>query len=165
MTARPSLGDTALTVRVARLGTSCPSFEEPFPYDVRSPVSVEAFWIFVAALECALPAITTKNMNDMLLLCEEFGFASLLSQVTAFISGHTVVDSEARKRVSGVEERNTEQERELYLLQKEILDLQEASIFGKMVRGSLSSSFIDTAKFSKRQNGEPSPLRAPNERE
>jgi hypothetical protein len=55
-------------------------------------------------------AITTKNMNDLFLPCEEFGFTTLLSLVADLISEHSVVDSEARPRVSGVEERNSEQD-------------------------------------------------------
>jgi hypothetical protein len=85
---------------------NCPKFEEPLPYQVHSPLSVEAFWVFITALEGAPSAITTKNMNDLLLLCDEFGFASLLSQVTAFISAHSDIDGETRKRVSDFEEKN-----------------------------------------------------------
>jgi hypothetical protein len=78
---------------------------------VHSPVSADAFRTFVAALEGAPPAITTKNMNDLLLLWEEFDFASLLSLVTVLISAHSVIDGEARKRVSDLEEKDRRQTR------------------------------------------------------
>jgi hypothetical protein len=106
MKAKLFLGDIALTVRVAWLLACCLYFEEPLPYEVHSPVSVEAFRIFVSVLDGASPAITTKNMNDLLLLCEEFSFASLLFQVTAFISAHLGIDGQPRKRVSDIEEKN-----------------------------------------------------------
>jgi hypothetical protein len=122
-----AFGDTTVSVRLVALGERCPDFEGPLPYQIRSPVSVEVFRVFVAALEGALPAITTENMNDLLLLSEEFGFASLLSQVTEYISAHTVVDYEARKRISDLEAKNRQQTRKYCLLQKEAVDLREAN--------------------------------------
>jgi hypothetical protein len=125
MTAKLSLGDTALTVRVARLLASCPNFEEPLPYEVHSPVTAEAFGIFVAALEGAPPAIPTKNMNDRLLLCNEFGFVSLHTHVSDFISAHSVVDGEVRKRVNDIEEKSGQQNRRHCLLQKDPVELRK----------------------------------------
>jgi hypothetical protein len=61
MTAEIAVGGTRLTVRVA----SCPIFEEPFPYQVCSPVSVDVFRIFVEALEGAYSVVTTENMKDL----------------------------------------------------------------------------------------------------
>jgi hypothetical protein len=58
---------------------SCPKFEEPFPYQIHSPVSVDVFRVFVATLEDTPAVITTENMKDLLLLCEKFDFAGLLS--------------------------------------------------------------------------------------
>jgi uncharacterized protein YcgI (DUF1989 family) len=55
-------------VGLAALAASCPNFEEPEPYHAQSPVSVEAFQIFAAALEGITPISTTENMNDLLLL-------------------------------------------------------------------------------------------------
>jgi hypothetical protein len=88
-------------------------------------VSAEAFQVFVSALGGTDPALAMENMNDLLLLSEEFGFASLLSQVTAFISANSVVDGEARRRVNDLEERNRQQKRKYSLLQKETVDLRE----------------------------------------
>jgi hypothetical protein len=45
-------------------------------------------------------------MNDLQLLCEEFGFTSLLTQVSDFISTHSVAEEEARKSISGISEEN-----------------------------------------------------------
>jgi hypothetical protein len=78
-------------------------------------------------LEGALPAITTENMNDLFLLSEKFGFVSLQSQVTEYISAHSIVDYEARKRVSDLEAKNRQQARKYCLLQKEVVDLREAN--------------------------------------
>jgi hypothetical protein len=127
MTTKLALGDAKLTVQVAQLLASCLNFEEQLPYKIRSLIRVNIFRIFVAVLEGALLAVTTENMNNLCLLCEEFGFASLLSQVTNFISSQFVVNDEARKRVSCFEERNTEQYRELCSLQDEVLDLRVAN--------------------------------------
>jgi hypothetical protein len=102
MTAEIAVGGTRLTVRVA----SCPNFEEQFPYQVCSPVSVDVFRIFVAALEGVYLVVTTENMKDLFLLSEEFGFTSLLSQVTDFISVHSVVDSEGPKSARDITEEN-----------------------------------------------------------
>jgi hypothetical protein len=98
--ARLVLGDTALKVGIGALSASCPNFKEELPCHVRSPVSVEAFQVFVGALEGTVPVVTTETMQDLFLLCEEFGFFGLLSQVTDFISAHSVADFAARKYIS-----------------------------------------------------------------
>jgi hypothetical protein len=121
--ARLVLGDTAFRVGLGTLFTSCPNFKEELPYHIRSPVSVEAFQVFVGALEGTILEVSTENMQDLFLLCEEFGFSGLHSQVTDFISAHSVADSEARKRIGDLEVNN----RKLCLLQKEIIDLREAN--------------------------------------
>jgi len=91
-------------VELPALSASCPNFNETLPYHVPSSVSVEAFQLFVAALEGMAPALTTENRQNPFSLCNEFGFPGLLSQVTDFISGHSAADYEARQRVNGVEE-------------------------------------------------------------
>jgi lysozyme family protein len=82
---------------------------------------------FVDALEGASPVITMENMNDLLSLCNEFGFTGLLSQVTDFIAAHSVVDYEARKWVSDLKEKSQQQDRKLCLPQREIVDLRDAN--------------------------------------
>jgi hypothetical protein len=84
MTAEFVLGGTRLPVRVARLLATCPHFQEPLPYQVRSAVSIEVFRIFVAALE-ASPCDHHGEHERPAFTCEEFGFASLLARVTDFI--------------------------------------------------------------------------------
>jgi hypothetical protein len=86
-----------------------------------------AFPIFAATLDGAPPAIATKNMNDLLLFCGEFGLASLLCQVTTFISAHSVVGGELRNRVSDLEEKNRQQNRKHWLLQKGVVELRETN--------------------------------------
>jgi hypothetical protein len=159
MAAKPagwlSLGDTTLKVDLAALDKSCPGFHEELPYQVRSPVSVEVFRMFVGAIEGTPPVLMTENMNDLFLLGQEFSFVSLLSQVTSFISEHSVVDSEAAKVATDITEENQQVketpcslqkalsevqtmnfqlargdeslQRSLSLLQKEVLDLREAN--------------------------------------
>jgi septal ring factor EnvC (AmiA/AmiB activator) len=83
--------------------------------------------MFVAAIEDTPPVLTTENMNDFFILCKEFVFASLLSQVSDFIARHRVADEKARKRISDLEAKNREQDRKLSLLQKDVLDLRRAN--------------------------------------
>jgi hypothetical protein len=123
MATKVFLGETALKVGIGALFASCPKFNEELPYHVRSPVGVEVFQVFVGALEGTVPVVTTENMQDLFLLCNEFGFSGVLSQVTDFISAHSVADSEARKRISDLEANNGK----LCFLQKEVVDLREAN--------------------------------------
>jgi hypothetical protein len=59
------------------------------------------FWIFVGAIEG-----TTEKVNHLFLLCTEFGFVNLLSQVSDFIAAHSVVDSEGAKTATDIAEEN-----------------------------------------------------------
>jgi hypothetical protein len=63
-------------VKIVPLLSNCPKFENVklLPYQVQSAVSAEAFQVFVSPLGGTDPALTTENMNDLLLLSEEFGF-------------------------------------------------------------------------------------------
>jgi hypothetical protein len=66
---------------------NCPKFFENLdllksPYRVRSAVGEDAFQMFLATLEGTKPELTRENMNEFFLLCEKFGFAALLSQVS-----------------------------------------------------------------------------------
>jgi hypothetical protein len=69
-------------------------------------VSVEVFRLFVGAIEGAPPVLTTENMDDLFLLCKEFGFASLLSQVSDFIVADSIVDSERPNGATDITEEN-----------------------------------------------------------
>jgi hypothetical protein len=126
------------TFSVPRLGlvTNCPKFLAnrdllKSPYRVVSTVGEEALLMFLATLESTKPELTTGNIDKLFLLCEEFGFTALLSQVSDFRSQHAVVedeaviDDEARKGVYRVEEQNQQQDRAFGLLQQEIADLRE----------------------------------------
>jgi hypothetical protein len=118
MTTELALGGTKLTVRVARLLARCPHFEEPLLYQVRSPVRVDVFRVFVAALEGTPSVVTTENMNDLFFLCDEFGFTSLLSLVPDFISSHPVLDSEGPKRAADITEERLQIKEALYPMQE-----------------------------------------------
>jgi hypothetical protein len=103
--------------------------------------------MFVGALEGTVPVVTTGNMQDLLSLCSEFGFSGLHSQVTDFISAHSVAEDGARKATSEVTEDklqirqalcplqgavsrlardNGEIEQSLSLLRKDAMGLREA---------------------------------------
>jgi hypothetical protein len=51
-------------------------------------------------------ALTKENMNDVRLLCEEFGLSALLTQVSVFVSAPSVAKDEARKSVRDIAEEN-----------------------------------------------------------
>jgi hypothetical protein len=102
MTTDLALGGTKITVGVARLLASWPHFAGALPYEVHSPVSVDVFRIFVAALEGTPPVLTQANMNELLSLCKEFGFTDLLSQVSAFMA----MAEQEGKDVSHITEEN-----------------------------------------------------------
>jgi hypothetical protein len=91
------LSDAALRVGLATLSASCPNLNEDLPYDVRSPVGIEALQIFVAVLQGAAPLLTTVNIHELLSPCNELGFIGLQSQVSDFISAHSVAHYEARQ--------------------------------------------------------------------
>jgi hypothetical protein len=99
MAAKVFPGETALRVGIGALFTNGPNIKEELPNPVRSPVGGEA-------LDGTAPVPTTEKMQEPLLLCNEFGFTGLLSQVADFISAHSVADYEVRQCVSGVEEQN-----------------------------------------------------------
>jgi hypothetical protein len=66
------LGQAKFTVKIVPLASNCPKFESVrlLPYQLQSAVSAEAFQVFVWVLGGTDPALTTENMNDLLLLCE-----------------------------------------------------------------------------------------------
>jgi hypothetical protein len=74
------------------LVADCPNFDEPLPSHGRSPVGVQAIQVFVAALEGTAPVFTSENMHELPSLCNEIGFAGLLSQVPDFVPAHSVAD-------------------------------------------------------------------------
>jgi hypothetical protein len=134
------LGDTALRVGLPALFASCPNFNEDLSYHVRSPVGIEAFRMFVGALEGTVPNVTTENVYDLFLLCENLAFPD-------FISAHSVTEGGARKNASDIREEklqvrqalcplqgalsrlardNRRLEQSLSLLRKEVADLREA---------------------------------------
>jgi hypothetical protein len=102
--------------------------------------------MFLATLEGTKPELTTANMNDIFLLCEEFEFAALLSQVSDFRRQHAVIDDEARKSVSRVEEQNQRQRRALCLLQKEMADVREGHSREIAALSAQFAPYIDTLK-------------------
>jgi hypothetical protein len=54
---------------------------------------------FVTPFEGRAPILRAENIRELLLLCNELSFVGFLSQVTDFISGHSVAESEARQRL------------------------------------------------------------------
>jgi hypothetical protein len=124
------LAPAEFPVKIIPLATNCPKFVNVklLLYQVQSAVSAEAFQVFVSTFEGAPPAITTKNKNDLLLLSEEFGFASLHFQVTSFISEHRGADDEAGKVVNDITEENLQIKEALFPLRGALSGLRIANL-------------------------------------
>jgi hypothetical protein len=124
------LGQAKFTVSRLKLLTNCPKFEDLklLPYQIQSLVSAETVQVFVSVLGGTDPALTTENMNDSRLLCEEFGFAALRDKVSTFQEHISVIDEEAHRHAGGVEEQNMQQDWSLGFLQREVAELQTACL-------------------------------------
>jgi hypothetical protein len=102
------------------------------PYNVTSQVLLSDFQEFISALEGASVKITNSNFGGLSLLCDEFRFRDLARQVSEFReSGEfkeetTIEDSEARKRISALEERMEQHDQEIVVLQSKLSRQAEA---------------------------------------
>jgi hypothetical protein len=90
-------------------------------------MSKEAFRVVVSALGGMEPALMTKNVNDLRLLCEEFGFAALRSKVSAFEMWALVCDGEARTGLRDVTESALQVTRPICLMDQSIMNLRAAN--------------------------------------
>lgn len=81
-------------------------------------MSEDAFHVFVSALGGMDLFLTTRNMDDLRLLCEEFGFTNLVTCVMDFILAHPVVEDETRKGVSDIVAENFQIKGSLFPLQE-----------------------------------------------
>jgi hypothetical protein len=127
------LGGATFTVAKLALVQNCPKFlRNPgllmTPYRVVSAVSEEALVLFLATLEGQKPEFTAGYVTELFMLCEEFGFSSLLSDISDLMTRQEVVDDEARKRIWSIGERTVQQERTLCLLGQEIAEIREAHL-------------------------------------
>jgi hypothetical protein len=122
------LRDVKFPVGVTPLVMNYPKFQNRklLPYRVESAVNEEAFPVFLSALHGKDPSLTTENISNLLLLCEEFRFAGLLSMVSELQEWESVVDGEARRWIRDVEEQSLQQDRTVRFLQKEFVELQAA---------------------------------------
>jgi hypothetical protein len=95
------------------------------PYTVRSTVSQSDIQTFVSVLEGATVPITKDNMGGLSRLCEEFHFGELAERLAQFRESEdfkgevTMEDSEARKRLSALEERMQQHDCDMTALRKE----------------------------------------------
>jgi hypothetical protein len=67
-------------------------------------------------------------MNDVRLVCEEFGFSALLTQVSDFVSARSVAEDEARKSVSDSIEENLQIKGALFPLREVLSGLRRANL-------------------------------------
>jgi hypothetical protein len=120
---------TRLIVLKCDLFTRNPSLAAS-QYTVRSDVSLADFGAFVSALEGHSVKITNDNFKGLSALCDEFRFVDLGATISQFQDSddfreaETVQDSEARRRLSVLEDRMQQRDREI------------ASVHGKLLRQS-----------------------------
>jgi hypothetical protein len=120
------LGQAKSAVDIVQLAASCPKFKDLklLPYRIQSVVGEEAFRVFVSALGGTEPALTTKNVNDQRLLCEEFEFAALRSKVSTFEMRASAVDDKVRTGRRDVRESTLQVTRSVCLLEQGIVELR-----------------------------------------
>jgi hypothetical protein len=92
---------------------------------------VADFRQFVSALEGEAVAITRKNIGGLSLLCDEFGFEGLATPLSefrrspAFKKAPTMEDTEARLRLSALEEQAAKRARAVASLRSDLSRLSE----------------------------------------
>jgi len=103
-------------VKIVQLAGNCSRFEDfkLLPCRVQYAIKKNTFYVFVSVLGSTDPALTKENMNDVRLLCEKFGFMTLLTQVSDFISTHSVAESEAGKSFRGIAEEKFQSKRRCF---------------------------------------------------
>jgi hypothetical protein len=82
------------------------------PCRVQSAVAADAFQVFVATVEGNAVDITEGNYAELSPLCEEFGFDGLTVQLSMFQPSIGLRDAEVRRRISVLEERWQQSERQ-----------------------------------------------------
>jgi hypothetical protein len=107
------------------------------PCTLKSPVSLEDFRAVVAAVAGTAVTIKNNNFRGLSQLCAEFGFGDLAAQLSQFRdSGDlkeegTREDSEARKRLSALEERMQQRNKEIAALRCELS--RQLHVYGSAV--------------------------------
>jgi hypothetical protein len=84
--------------------------------------------------------LTTTNMTDLRLLCEEFGFASLLTQVSDFISRDSIAEDGTRKGLSNITDENLQSHGCLLPVHQVLSGLRTANLHQARTNESLQQS-------------------------
>jgi hypothetical protein len=115
-----ALGDTEFAVDIAQAVVNCPKFRNLkfLPSSIYSPVSGDAFQMFLSALCGSSPVITAGNLAVLLSSGDEFEFSPLLSldscfmfHVSCFEERESAIDDETCKHICGIEEQNLQESR------------------------------------------------------
>jgi hypothetical protein len=104
------------------------------PYQVVSDVAPDVFRVFVGAIDDASPPLTNRNLMDMELLCDEFGYTELSARVAEFLAQHASPAEDQRRyfhamkelgaALKRMEQRVEQLEADVAALQGENQDLQ-----------------------------------------
>jgi hypothetical protein len=81
------VGEAAFPVSRQSLRQACDLFASgsaPSPYRVQSPIPFSIFSLFLEAVNGRDIQITNEKVSDLSQLCDEFGFRSLFSKLSAF---------------------------------------------------------------------------------
>jgi hypothetical protein len=126
------LGDTPFSVGLRPLIANCDLFSTDdvpttSPYRVTSKVPLDVFQQFIGAVEGEAVKVTNQNFSSLTQLCDKFGFQTLSSKVSAFRNSPEFKDSaddEARSKISGLEERVSQQERRIAALEADMSQMR-----------------------------------------
>jgi hypothetical protein len=126
------LGDTTLSAPSAPILRDCELFTRNSdlargPYPIRSSVSLKVLRHFLDAVERKPITITVENFVSLSLLCQEFGFHGLDSDLSAFrrtLPLSDSIDTDATKRIYLLEERILQSERRISQSERRISFLE-----------------------------------------
>jgi hypothetical protein len=114
-------------------------------YHVSSPVSIDAFRLFLAALSGETPEITAETASGLAMLCDEFGFSGLCQVISRFHG----------ERMTGLEKAMSLVQQELASLTAETAELK---LRISVLEQCLPTAVSRNAPELRVTNSQPSPL-------
>jgi uncharacterized coiled-coil protein SlyX len=141
------VGSTPFSVPVRPLFANCDEFAKNAslvrrPYRVRSAVSVEDFQLFLDALEDRPVHITNDHFPALSLLANEFGFSGLVTRLSDY---QALTESRVSVRISRLEARVAEQDREIGRLIAALAEVEATSSETKVELAHLTAALHPAA--------------------
>jgi hypothetical protein len=76
------------------------------PHHVTSSIGADVFWTFVNAIDGISPTITSENVTDIELLCEEFGYEKPLATVSELAAQQYSPGERACHKIAALKSQN-----------------------------------------------------------